>query len=312
MGNTEPVQSFRHTRRVLSRAVGGADPFRPLEPECRVIQFSQPLSLPDLRKAGDLLRGRSDVQLYVYGQADQDLDFLEYFTGLKRLQVALYELDDVRGLVHVASTLEEFTFGQTKKTFSLRFLENLSQLNALFLAGHKKDLAAIAAARDITRLGLSMITLPDLSPLLPLSNLTDLSILLGGTRDLALLPRFEKLKKMMLMRVTKMSDLGVLADLRRLEKLHLDWMRDVVSLPSLAPLTSLTSVKLDTMKGLGDLDAIAAAPMLEELSLVNMPQLNVASFRCLAGHPHLKKLWARVGRAKVNNAVKEMFPGIAR
>lgn len=312
MASTEPVQSVRHTRRVLSRAEGGADPFRPLEPECRVIQFSQPLSPPELRKAGDLLRGRSDVQLYVYGQAGQDLDFLEHFRGLKRLQVALYDLDDVRGLVHVAPTLEEFTFGQTKKTFSLRFLENLSQLNALFLAGHKKDLAAIAAARSITRLGLSMITLADLSPLLPLSDLTDLSILLGGTRDLGLLPRFEKLKKLMLMRITKMSDLGVLADLRRLEKLHLDWMRNVISLPSLAPLTSLTAIKLDTMKGLGDLGALAAVPMLEELSLVNMPQLNVASFRCLVGHPHLKKLWARVGRAKVNKAVKEMFPGIAQ
>ena len=40
-------------------------------------------------------------------------------------------------------------------------------------------------------------------------------------------------------------------------------------------------------------------------------QLRADHLSC-AGHPHLKKLWARVGRATVNNAVKEMFPGIAR
>ena len=312
MASTEPVQSMRHTRRVLSRAEEGSDPFRPLEPECRVVQFSQPLSLPDLRRASELLRGRSDVQLYVYGRADQDLDFLEHFAGLKRLHVALYDLADVRGLVHVAPTLEEFTFGQTKKTFSLRFLENLSQLSALFLAGHKKDLAAIEAARGITRLGLSMITLTDLSPLLPLRDLADFSLLLGGTRDLALLPRFEKLEKLMLMRITTMSDLSVLADLRGLKALHLDWMRNVTRLPSLAPLVSLRKVKLDTMKGLTELSSVAAAPALEELSIANMPQLGADAFACLAGHPHLKKLWAHVGKAKVNNAVKDMFPGIAQ
>src|SRR5262249_2455604 len=160
-----------------------------------------------------------------------------------------------------------------KKTFSLLFLKQLSQLRALFLAGHKKDLAAIAAAPAITRLGLSMITLPDLSPILPLGDLSEFSLLLGGTRDVSLLPRFGKLKKLMLMRITKMSDLGVLADLHGLKDLHLDWMRNVTRLPSLAPLASLTRVKLDTMKGLTDLSAIAAAPALEQLTITNMPQL---------------------------------------
>ena len=312
MASVEPVQSVRHTRRVLSDKGGGLDPFRPLEPECAVLQFSQPLSAGELGKAGELLHGRSDVQLYVYGRASQDLDFLEHFAGLKRLQVALYELEDVGGLVHVAETLEEFTFGQAKRTFSLRFLENLRRLRALFLTGHKKDLAAIAAAPAITRLGLSMITLPGLSPILPLANLTDLSLLLGGTRDLGLLPRFGMLEKLMLMRITKMSDLGVLAHLHGLKALHLDWMRNVTRLPSLAPLASLRRVRLDTMKGLTDLSAVAAAPALEELSITNMPQLSADAFACLAGHKRLKKLWAYTGRTKVNQQVKAMFAGIAQ
>ncbi len=312
MASTEPVQSFRHTRRVLSGKGGGVDSFRPLEAECRVVQFSQPLTPSELAKAGELLAGRPDVQLYVYGRASQDLDFLKHFPKLKRLQAALYELESIEGLAYVAGSLEEFTFGQTKKVFSLEFLKQLSRLRALFLAGHKKDLAAVAGAPAITRLGLSMITLPDLSPILPLGNLAELSLLLGGTRDIGLLPRFAKLEKLMLMRITRMSDLGVLAELRDLKDLHLDWMRNVTRLPSLAPLASLSRVKLDTMKGLTDLSAVAAAPALEELSITNMPQLEVAAFACLAGHKRLKKLWAHTGRARVNQQVRAMFAGIAQ
>ena len=312
MASTEPAQKPGSQRRFLSDPRSGLDPFRPLEPECQVVQFSHLLLPDDLRKAGELIRPRPDVQLYVYGLASRDLEFLEHFRGLRRLQLTLYDLEDVGGLAHIADTLEEFTFGPTKKTFSLRFLKSLPQLRRLFLAGHKKDIAAIGSAPHITRLGLSMITLPDLSAILPLSQLSELSILLGGTRDLDLLPRFKKLEVLTLMRITKMADLGVLAELRALKKLHLDWMRNVTAMPSFAPLAALSRVELDTMKGLSDLSPVAAAPMLQELSVTNMPQLTADSFRCLVGHPKLAKLWAYTGRSRVNEQVKDMFPGIAQ
>jgi hypothetical protein len=40
--------------------------------------------------------------------------------------------------------------------------------------------------------------------------------------------------------------------------------------------------------------------------------LTAEDFRCLAGHPRLEQLWAHVGRSRVNQRVKQMFPGIAR
>src|SRR5512143_1431866 len=69
MASTEPAQKPGSHRRFLSDQRSGLDPFRPLEPECRVVQFSHLLSPDDLRKAGELLRPRPDVQLYVYGVA---------------------------------------------------------------------------------------------------------------------------------------------------------------------------------------------------------------------------------------------------
>jgi hypothetical protein len=288
------------------------DPYRPLEPECKVIQFERPLAPDQLRRAGELVAGRPDVQLYVYLQASRDLDFLRYFPNLRRLQVALYSLDDISGFAHVAGTVEQLNFGATKRPFSLRFLETMPRLTDLFLVRHKKDLSIISRLTGLTRLGLSGITLPDLSLLLPLTALRDLMIFLGSTTNLALLPRLPALEELHLMRITKLSDLGVLEHLIGLRKLELVWMRNVIALPSLAGLARLEDVRFETMKGLTDLSSVAAAPALRRLAVHDTPQLTADSFRCLLGHPRLEDLWVGTGRRGVNEAVKRLFPAIAR
>jgi hypothetical protein len=297
---------------VAEQTEGFGDPFRPLEPECGVIQFQQPLSPAELRQAARLIADRPDVQLYVYGAASRDLDFLQYFSGLRRLQVALYDLKNIDGISRVAPGLEDLIFGETKQTFSLRFLESMPKLKKLFLVKHKTDLSALGGLRHLTSLGLSGITLRDLSLLLSLPALHDLSIFPGSTTNLDLLAKLPALEVLSLMRITKLSDLETLADLDGLKTLRLDWMRNVKSLPSLHRLTRLADVTLDTMKGLTDLKPVAAAPALRRLSIVNMPQLTAANFECLRGHPRLAELWAYTGRAKVNAAVERMFPSIAR
>jgi internalin A len=316
MNEDAPTPSAQNSRRFLSTDPSMArvfgDPFRPLEPECRVVQFDQPLALAQLQRAAELMRGRGDVQLYVYGRASHDLEFLRYFPDLRRLHVALYELEDIAGLGHVRESLESFTFGSTKRKFSLRGLEGLARLEALFLVGHQKEFDAVSGLTRLRSLGLSGITLPDLAPLLPLAGLRSLSIFLGGTTNLGMLPRFTELAHLSLMRITKLADLSVLGGLTSLRRLRLDWMRNVTSLPCLARLERLEDVELSTMKGLTDLTPIAAAPNLRRLAIDAMPQLTAENFRCLVGHPHLEELWAYTGKSRVNGAVKRMFPGIAR
>ena len=289
-----------------------ADPFRPLEPECRVIQFAHPLAPSQLRRAGELIADRPDVELYVYGKASRDLGFLRYFETVRRLHLALYELDDLSGFSYLQGGLRELVFGRTKKRFSLRFVETLPRLAGLFLVGHKNDFSSIRTLNELTNLGLSGITLPDLSVLLPLTGLRKLSVLLGGTTNLALLPRLTDLEDLFFMRITKLRDLRVLGDLPRLTTLRLDWMRNVTSLPSLAGLARLDKVELDTMKGLTDLSPLAAAPALRRLSVSAMPQLTAESFRCFVGHPRLEELRVYTGRRGVNEQVKAVFPLIAR
>lgn len=288
------------------------DQFRPLDATCKVIQFDRPLTPAQLQQAGGLIADRPDVQLYVYGREIQDLRFLHYFPTLRRLHLALYKLEDIAGFSHVTGSLEDLTFGETKQTFSLRFLATIPQLKNLFLVHHKKDLAVLGGLGNLTGLGLSGITLADLSMLLPLTGLRALQIFLGSTTDLALLPRLPALEELWLMCITRLSDLGVLGDLAGLRKLQLDWMRNVTSLPSLARLVRLEDVILDTMKGLTDLSPVAAAPALRRLTVAAMPQLTADNFRCFLGHPRLEELWADTGKIKVNEAVKVMLAGIAR
>jgi len=315
---SEPVQGLctLQRRRFLSTDPAMidrfGDPFRPLEPECKVVQFDQPLTPAQLQQAGNLIAKRPDVQLYVYGRASRDLSFLRYFPALRRLDITLHELGDIGGFAYVARSLEELTFGRTKQTFSLRFLATMPQLRRLFLVRHKKDLPVIGGLSNLTGLGLSGITLADLSVLLPLTALRDLSIFLASTTNLALLPKLLALEDLFLMRITKLSDLSVLGDLVGLKTLRLDWMRNVTSLPNLAGLARLEDVTLDTMKGLTDLSPVAAAPALRRLSIVAMPQLTAENFRCFLGHPSLRELWAYTGKSRVNDAVKRAFPAIAR
>jgi hypothetical protein len=204
------------------------------------------------------------------------------------------------------------TFGRTKRKFSLRFLETMPRLKKLFLVGHKTDLTSVRALVELEDLGLSGITLPDLSLLSPLVRLRKLALLLGGTTNLAELPRLSRLEDVFLMRITKLSDVAVLGDITSLKTLRLDWMRNVASLPSLAELKQLDDVTLDTMKGLADLSPLAAAPALRRLVVTAMPQLTAENFRCFVGHPRLEELWAGTGRSRVNEQIKQMFPRIVR
>ena len=287
------------------------DPFRPLERDCRVIQFDEPLTEAQLERAGRLIEDRPEIELYVYGGVWRDLSFLRYFKGLKRFHLALYEVDDIGGFVHVPG-LTELTFGETRKKFSLRFVEAWPHLKRLFLVKSKTDLHCLHRLVELEGLGLSGFTLPDLSLLLPLTRLRKLQLFLGGTRNLAALAQLPALEDLWLMRITKLCDLGILADLAGLKRLQLDWMRNVTSLPSLHRLRQLEDVELDTMKGLADLGPVAAAPALRRLVVAEMPQLTVESFRGLIGHPRLEELWAHTGRLKLNAQVKEMLPLVTR
>ena len=97
------------------------DPFRPLEPEIRIVQFGGALTEAELAKAGRLVAERPDVWLRVHLAKSADLGFLKHFPGLRHLDLEVFELDSVEGLSHVRDSLQSFHFGKTRKIIPLRW-----------------------------------------------------------------------------------------------------------------------------------------------------------------------------------------------
>jgi hypothetical protein len=306
-------------RRECNRSFGhGHDSFQPLPPECTLVTVGRPMAPPQLEQLAALIQGRPEVMLHFHTWPAHDLEFLKYFPFVRRLSVHLYGLEDITGFSYLQGGLEHLSFGKTKKRISLAFLADMLALQTLYLESHTKDIASVSRLSRLTSLGFRSITLPDLSLLTPLRELTTFSLLLGGTTDLTHLAELPKLEVFSLMRVNKLADLSILARLESLRTLDMDWMRNVMSLPSLAPLTRLEDVTLETMKGLTGISAVAAAPALRRLTIAGMPQLDVEAFRCLIGHPHLVELRLHSSLGGVNlkkpvlEAVRRLLPGIVR
>lgn len=281
-----------------------------LDPHCRVVQFTDSLSADELDAVSALLRRHPGVGLRVYGFGRgpyPTLDFLEHFPTVEDVAIECYDLQDISGLRFLRPDLRRFSFGQTRKRFSLAPLERFDQLKRLWLYGHSKDLEVLSELERLQRLSLRAITLPNLRLLTPLKDLEIFELKLGGTRDLRDLPQFGRLRYFETFLVRGLSDLGPLADLRSLEYLFLQAQRQVTSLPSFEPAVALRRVHLQTMKGLRDLAPLACAPALETLVAVDMVHLSPDDFLPFVGHPSLREAAIGLGSKKKNDAVDALL-----
>jgi hypothetical protein len=270
-----------------------AEDLAPLVPEHTTVQISSRLTDDDFRQLADFMADYPQVRLRVYGGYDgsiKDLDFLRFFPKLRRFSVdAIYELPSLDGIGLLSDELEDLLIGWTRsKRFSLRNLARFRRLRTLYLEGQQKDFAAIGGLEALEDLTLRSITIPDLSSLVPLRRLTSLDIKLGGTHDLALLPRIGRLTYVELWRIRGVEDVSPLAEIETLEQFFLQTLKRVTALPSFARSPNLRTVALDTMRGITDLTPVADAPKLELLRLIEMCQLEPEALRPFIGHPTLR------------------------
>jgi hypothetical protein len=270
-----------------------AEDLAPLVPEHTTVQISSRLTDDDFRQLADFMADYPQVRLRVYGGYDgsiKDLDFLRFFPKLRRFSVdAIYELPSLDGIGLLSDELEDLLIGWTRsKRFSLRNLARFRRLRTIYLEGQQKDFAAIGELEALEDLTLRSITIPDLSSLVPLRRLTSLDIKLGGTHDLALLPRIGRLTYVELWRIRGVEDVSPLAEIETLEQFFLQTLKRVTALPSFARSPNLRTVALDTMRGITDLTPVADAPKLELLRLIEMCQLEPEALRPFIGHPTLR------------------------
>lgn len=267
------------------------------------------LSDAGYRHLAGLLQDRPDAWLSLSVHGMTDLACLAHTPGLRRLVVTSLRLRSWEGIGHVSDTLEHLSMGDTTlRPVSIAPIAAAGGLRSLGLAGPVKHAESIERLERIEELSLRSITLPNLEPLLPMRRLRSLWMGLGGTADLSLLPDLAPIQELELWRIRGLHDVSVLGALPTVRTLRLQSMSAVTSLPSLGRMAELRVLALDAMKGITDLAPVAAAPALEELLLVDMPQLGPESLRPLIGHPTLRRgIWG-FGSVKRNAAAYDVLP----
>jgi hypothetical protein len=112
-----------------------------------------------------------------------------------------------------------------RRPIDLRILGRFPSLRWLYLEKHQKGIETISQLTRLDDPTLRSITLPDLSPLLPLEALRSFDLKLGGTNDLALLPRVGQLRYLELWRIRGLSDVSAVGSLLHLRHLFLQRSR---------------------------------------------------------------------------------------
>lgn len=283
------------------------DPWRPLHEACDRLCLRKPVNDEEMQRVANLWNGRRDVELRLFGYATSDFEFLRYFPGLERLNVQTPSIKNIEGLHYVADSLKEFTLINTTARLSLRPVANCTQLDSLHLQHQTKDFRELRSLTCLRYLGLSGVSLPDLSALLPFEHLQSLFIGFCKPLSLDLLGRFPELQSLHFLKINNLQDLSALTLARNLTRLELAWLPHIETLPGLSELSKLEEVEVET-KSLRDLSSIAKAPALRFLGLWDCKSLAPRSFECLIGHPTLKRLNFGIGRLKDNEKVAAMFP----
>jgi hypothetical protein len=302
------LSNLEIVRNLDTDATLGLDPWRPLSEACDRVCLQKPKTDGEMQQLAQLWGGRSDIELRLLGHSARDLEFLRYFPGLGRLNVQTPAVTNIEGLRHIADSLTEFTLASTTIRVSLEPIAACKRLKSLHLQRQKTDFGKLRSLASLDYLGLSGVSLPDLSALLPFEQLRSMFLGFCKPLDLGLLGRFTRLEALHILKIYNLHDLSALNLNRNLKRIELEWLPHVETLPDLARLHQLEELEIATMKLLRDTSSIARAPELRYLALWDCTSLTPDSFKCLLGHPTLKRLNFGIGGLKENNKVAAMFP----
>jgi len=287
------------------------DQLSPLDTRCEVVQFNSPLSEPDFLMLSDFLKTYPQVRLRIYGHyfhEIDDLSFLKHFSFIQKFSVDIWNLKSFDGLELVSGGIKSLSIGPTNHRTSLSFLSSFQSLRELNIDGHEKGIENIGKISGLEKLTLRSVTLESLEFLQSAQKLWWLALKLGGTRNLTSLKELRELKYLELWKINGLSNLEFIEDLTGLQFLFLQALRQVRYLPALHKLTLLRRLHLETMKGLSDLSPITKAPILEDLLVLDTPQLSVDDFLVLNNCVNLRRMLIGLGSLKKNRAVEELLP----
>jgi hypothetical protein len=296
--------------------------------EC-VVQFPRPLADNDHALLGEWFAAHPAAELRAYATgASPSLDFLRHYPTLRRFTIdtAYAPVEDASGLGYLPDDLERLvievplprrgdddTLARFRRLTALRLggtrrlpesMRRLTALTDLAVMGPVPSLAALSDLTGLRTLELRSVSC-DLEPIRALRRLEELTLTLGGVRDLAPVSGLPRLRRFAARLVRGLADVEPLARVEHLEVLGLDKLKQVTRLPDLSHARALGEVALTHLRGLRDLTPLRRAPALRVLRLVEMEHLRPADVAVLAGHPTLRELYVGLGNDRKNLAARD-------
>jgi hypothetical protein len=307
LGDPPATADFRQVASPLTD-----DMLRPSLTGRGVVQFNSLLADRDFVRLSEWMSAYPEMTLRAYGSYDRtirDLEFLRFFPSLRRFDAdALHSsITSIDGLRHLPVDLEELALGDTTPRHDLSIIGRFRDLRSLWVEGHKRGLEVIGQLTELERLSIRSITLPDLSLFLPLRSLQSLEIKLGGTTDLRLLPEIGAVRYLELWLIRGLDDIDAIGRMGSLRYVFLQALKRVERLPDFGGAPNLRRIHLQTMKGLRDLSPVTTAPALEDIVLIDMPQLGLDDLRPLLDVPSLRGVSLGLGSVRRNEAAAALL-----
>ncbi len=240
-----------------------------------------------------------------------DLSFLPEFRTLHFVKIFEPYIARVQPqqLEHLPNSIKSLHIESPKnKKLSLEFLKHHPEIESLALHSCSKDIDKVGYMPNLKSIMIREITFKNLHPLLDLNpDIEFLDIKLGGTKDLSLLPSFEKLKYLELWKINGLDDISFISECYALQHVFLLALSKVNSLPDMSNLKNLRRIHLHTMKNITDLSPICHAPALEDLIIENVSHMDVSDFEILKNNTTLRAGGFGLNSIKKNESVQKLL-----
>jgi hypothetical protein len=219
--------------------------------------------------------------LIAYGEL-QDLDFLEQLPNITQARLLTPRLGDIAGLrfLHKLTNLSV-----ERPNYRLDVLEELSELEELYLDDWRAGAASILRLSKLRKIGIQKYGYPTLEPAHAWTALQELWLNAGKLEDLRGIP--PSLRKLRLTCQRKLNSLSALAACGNLEEVYLQSCRQVESLAGLEGCSRLRVLSLVQCGRIESLAPLEGLP-IEFLALAD--ETTVDEAETLYHLPRLKRL----------------------
>ena len=194
----------------------------------------------------------------------------------------------------------------SKQQINLSILKRFPNLESLFLYNIKDDLKKIIDLKNLHKLTINGINLPNLTNINE-TNIRDLSIGYINDCNLDHLSGNKKLNVLELNKISKIDNIEILKELPNLSYVKLNQLGQIERLPSLMNNKMLEHIVLDNMRSLKDVSELELAPNLKYIEMYQMKLLEVDDIASVLSNKNLINAKCFTGGIKKDRVIKALI-----